>query len=50
MKYTQPTFSVPTGNGKISQTAYEVSVGLRCPRCLQLMTAKHKCKQEPDSE
>lgn len=44
MKYTQPTFSVPTGNGRISQTEYEIRVGLRCPRCETLLTPDgHVC-------
>ena len=51
MRYTQPSFSVPVGNARISQHDYEVAVGLRCPRCQALLTAKHECKlQEPDSE
>lgn len=44
MKYTQPTFSVPTGNGRISQTDYEIRVGLRCSKCEGLLSStKHLC-------
>lgn len=33
MKYQQPTFTLPTVNKAMSQTEYEISVGLRCPVC-----------------
>jgi hypothetical protein len=33
MKYEQPTFSLPVAKGNMTQEAYEVAVGLRCPFC-----------------
>lgn len=49
MNYTRPSFTQPVSGGKISQTAYEVAVGLRCARCLGLMTARHSCPVSIDS-
>lgn len=31
MKYLEKTFSVPVGAGKMTQTEYEIRVGLRNP-------------------
>ena len=31
MKYQQPTFTLPTSTGKLTQTDWEIAVGLRNP-------------------
>ena len=31
MKYQQPTFTLPTSSGKLTQTDWEIAVGLRNP-------------------
>ena len=46
MKYLQPTFTLPTSTARISQEEYEIRVGLRCPQCRQLLTARHTCPKE----
>lgn len=56
MKYQQPTFTLPTTNRKMTQTEYEIAVGLRnadgslvqpkkarCPECRQVGFHKMSC-------
>ena len=39
MKYLQPTFSVPTSSGKLTDREYEIAVGIRNPDGTQIETA-----------
>ena len=45
MKYENPTFTLPVSNRPITQTDYEIAVGLRCPKCQALLGRAHKCKE-----
>lgn len=33
MRYTQTTFTLPTASVPMTDEAYEIAVGLRCPDC-----------------
>jgi hypothetical protein len=48
MLYQNSTFTLPTSPAGISQEAYEIAVGLRCPKCHQLCTSDdtHVCPKE----
>lgn len=44
MQYVNPTFSTLTSNGRLSDIEYEISVGLRCPKCKALSSGEHASK------
>gem|GEM_PF-5677341 len=41
MKYLDQSFTVSTSRRRITDSEYEIAVGLRCPKCKELF---RKCK------